>query len=388
MKKNIYFLVFSHRDIAHNLLHHIEPTLLHFTPNLKKLVLTENPLETPIPKELFQNLSYLISLNLESYNESQFDPKSFIFTPALEWVRFQKYSYCSHTPNVGHCQPSSDGITSNEYLLFGHTRVAIWFTGLTTIVGNSAVLILRNLYRRRSSIRDEIAMICDVFLNNLAIADLLMGIYLLVLALKDLNYAGIYLRKKAEWGASLLCTSIGILALLSSEVSLFIITLMSVERYLTVRLTNLKNNIGTWRQAVAAMVIIWLIAAMIAVAPACHWKGLYYGSSSLCFPIHLDDRYAVGWEYTAFVIVGINSICLLVIAYSYTMLFRDIMKSQWKTQMQGRNKKQNANMALRMFLIVFTDVLCWAPIILLKVAVLRGSVLSGKAIFLRELSLI
>jgi len=49
---------------------------------------------------------------------------------------------------------------------------------------------------------------------------------------------------------------------------------------------------------------------LILNSAAIQWRGKlsFYGSTGLCFPIHLDDPYSVGWQYTSFVIVGMNTI--------------------------------------------------------------------------------
>jgi leucine-rich repeat-containing G protein-coupled receptor 8 len=52
-------------------------------------------------------------------------------------------------------------------------------------------------------------------------ADFLMGVYLIILAVKDLEYRNSYNIYAYEWGTSFLCSAIGVLAMISSEVSHF-----------------------------------------------------------------------------------------------------------------------------------------------------------------------
>lgn len=47
---------------------------------------------------------------------------------------------------------------------------------------------------------------------------MLMGIYLIIIAYKDARFRGIYNREAYQWMSSWLCTSIGIIAMVSSEV--------------------------------------------------------------------------------------------------------------------------------------------------------------------------
>lgn len=85
-------------------------------------------------------------------------------------------------------------------------------------------------------------------------------------------------------------------------------------------------------------------------------------------------RKPVGWQYTTFVFVGVNSCCLILITISYSLLFYTVRKTQSKTPVLV----QDIELAGRFFLMVFTDVLCWAPIIILKISVLCGYELSSK----------
>lgn len=64
----------------------------------------------------------------------------------------------------------------------------------------------------------------------------------------------------------------------------------------------------------------------------------------------------------------------MLITVSYSLLYWTVRNTQNKTPLL----KKNIELAARFFLMVFTDVLCWAPIIILKGFVLGGSELSSK----------
>jgi len=41
-----------------------------------------------------------------------------------------------------------------------------------------------------------------------------------------------------------------------------------------------------------------------------HWRKSthYYGSSGLCFPLHISEPFSLGWQYSAFIFLGVNSL--------------------------------------------------------------------------------
>ncbi|ODM95884.1 Relaxin receptor 1 [Orchesella cincta] len=336
--------------------------------------------------------------NVDGIDIQRISVEGFRFTPLLDWVTFSKFSDCRFVPKARRCYPSSDGLSTTSNLLIGQSSIMVWLVGLVTLLGN--ISVLANRWHGKRGNRHEITKILNIFLNNLAAADFLMGLYLLILAMKDVQYRDMYNAKAYTWGTSWLCSFIGIIAMISSEVSLLILTIMSFERYFTISYgISVRLNLNA-NMARGCMLIIWVFVCTLALAPAIQWSGnsAFYGSTGLCFPLHLDDRYPVGWQYTSFVFIVVNScwyekkIChfqsiftidkkiifffLLVITVSYSLLYYTVRKTQQKTPVFMTNKK----LASRFFLMVITDVLCWAPIITMKAIVLYGYVLPKEII--------
>ena len=55
----------------------------------------------------------------------------------------------------------------------------------------------------------------------------------------------------------------------------------------------------------------------------------FYGSyAGTCIPLHLQERFPIGWEYSAAIFICVNLSLLLVIAFLYLALFISI----WRTQ--------------------------------------------------------
>lgn len=59
---------------------------------------------------------------------------------------------------------------------------------------------------------------------NLALGDLMMGVYLLIIAGVDITFRGVYRVYEQKWRSSLLCQAAGFFSTFSSEASVFTLT--------------------------------------------------------------------------------------------------------------------------------------------------------------------
>ena len=73
-----------------------------------------------------------------------------------------------------------------------------------------------------------------LLIMNLAVADLLMGVYLVMLGVGELKISGKFCQLKASWCSSTLCSTMGTLVLLSSETSVLIMVLLTSLRLFSV----------------------------------------------------------------------------------------------------------------------------------------------------------
>ncbi|XP_069995066.1 relaxin receptor 1-like [Penaeus vannamei] len=238
-------------------------------------------------------------------------------------------------------------------------RVGVWVVAALTLAGNLAVIGCR-------AISKEDNKILKLFIKNLAAADLLMGVYLVILGVEDLKTRGTYQAEALAWASSYTCTFTGILGLVSSETSVFILTFMSLERYLFIR-QPLEARTLSERSARVCLFFIWLTSIFLAVFPAI-WIKSFYESGAMCIPLHVTEPYLAGWQYSAFIFLGINTLSMTVILGAYAGLFFNIMVTRTSTPLSGGESK----FALRFFFIVVTNCVCWLPIACVKAAALAN----------------
>lgn len=191
-----------------------------------------------------------------------------------------------------------------------------------------------------------------------------MGVYLVIMGVQDMRTRGRFHSYALKWAASYTCTFAGMLALVSSETSVFILTFMSLERYLYISET-LDDRTLSEKSARMCLVVIWLASISLALFPTL-WISSFYGSNAMCFPLHINEPFLIGWQYSAFIFLGLNIVSMVVIFGSYTGLFFNIRVTRLSTPLSS----DEMNFALRFFFIVITNCLCWLPIMCVKVAAL------------------
>lgn len=230
------------------------------------------------------------------------------------------------TPNfqVVNCNPKNDGLSSDKSLLMTPTiRYSVWLISLLTCSGNLMVFISRFTHR------DENRSVSMV-VRNLAVADFIMGVYLGFIGLQDARFHNSYHLVASKWTQSVECVIAGILSMISSEVSIFILAFMSIERFLLISDPFGHHRLNT-KNVMMSLYIIWLLGVSIAVFPAIVYKDTrFYGifNGGTCFPLFIEEKYEKGWEYSAFVFIGINLSLLLLMAILYTSLLFSI----WRTR--------------------------------------------------------
>lgn len=182
----------------------------------------------------------------------------------------------------------------------------------------------------RFTSRDENRSV-NIVIRNLAVADLMMAFYLVLIGFQDFKYRGFYRQYANDWLNSWKCAAAGILAMISCEVSIIILTFMSIERFLLISDPFGHHRLNT-KNIMMSMYVIWLSGIFIAIFPVIlFWSSTkFYGvySGSVCFPLYIQERYSIGWEYSAFVFLGINFTLLIIIATLYTTLLFSI----WRTR--------------------------------------------------------
>ncbi|XP_040906959.1 relaxin receptor 2a isoform X2 [Toxotes jaculatrix] len=335
-------------------------TFKSLSKSLLKLNISHNPLLHIHPSH-FNHLAHLQSLALEGIEIPDIQTKMFLPMKNLSHIYFKKFQYCSYAPHVRSCKPNTDGISSFEDLLANIVlRVSVWVMAFITCFGNLLVIGMRSLIRAENNLHAAcIKVLCYC----------LMGVYLFFVGVFDVKFRGQYNRNALLWMESVECRTIGFLAMLSSEVSVLLLTYLTLEKFLVIVFPFSNLRPGKLQTGVV-LASIWLLGFVIAAVPLMDEDvfGNYYGRNGVCFPLHSDrQEKPTAKGYSTGIFLGLNLVAFLVIVFSYSSMFYSIYKTGINaTDLRSRLHRDVA-VANRFFFIVFSDALCWIPIFLVKI---------------------
>ncbi|XP_022806976.1 G-protein coupled receptor GRL101-like, partial [Stylophora pistillata] len=359
-----------------NKIHTIEADAFRGLKNLTFLYLHDNRL-TNIRRESFRGLHSLqtLFLNGNPLSESDFAPDTFDELTSLKTLKLDQFIICCYAistiPNLKCHSPDRAFSTCDDLMKNNGLRMSIWILGLLAFIGNLLVIIVRIRVRDENKVQSFI-------LTNLACADFLMGVYLLIIAIKDLQWKGEYFKHDVAWRKGNLCQFAGALSMLSSEVSVLMLLTITIDRLICV-VFALRLQSLSLKSVRIFCCCIWIIGIIISFIP---WTGIsyfndefhgfgFFGSSAVCLPLQFSEDKPAGWEYATVFFIVLNSVVLLCIMTAYVLIFWTaftLINSSSVKHMKAESTK-----ARRLFFIVLTDFLCWMPIIIIGILSLTGN---------------
>uniref|UniRef100_H2YBE0 G-protein coupled receptors family 1 profile domain-containing protein n=1 Tax=Ciona savignyi TaxID=51511 RepID=H2YBE0_CIOSA len=169
---------------------------------------------------------------------------------------------------------SSDKFLINNYVL----QAFIWIIGLLAILGNIAVIVHNGREIHDPKGTSAIALSNRILVLNLALADLLLGVYLLAIGIINSVYANNYCLKDIEWRTSSSCAGLGTVAVISVETSVFILTIMTTFRLILV--TRPFNSNVKVENIVLALAVVWTISFILALVPLTWFQIDYFANKA------------------------------------------------------------------------------------------------------------
>ena len=173
------------------------------------------------------------------------------------------------------CPPSflsNNPLSSKDQLIkSAPLQFFVWIMAFMSIVGNVAVAATTSQKVYESVTRpphqsSNIPLINALLVLNLSIADFLMGIALLLIAIKSVQFSGSYCNFDKTWRTSANCDFIGILTVLSSETSVLVLVCITAQRLYGVhRPIQAKNS--SVKLVLGALVVVWLFSLFLALLP-------------------------------------------------------------------------------------------------------------------------
>ena len=295
-------------------------------------------------------------------------------------------------------------LTCGQLLSLSALSVFIWIIGCCAIFGNVFVVWWKRCKQRTEN------KVQSLLLSNLAISDLLMGIYMIIIASADVYYGQYFPMNADHWRSSVLCRIAGTLAITSSEASVLFVMFISIDRFINI---NFPYSIHKLRvrstRLISALVWAFSLTLGLTASILAGRNSDFYDSAQVCIGLPLaqvvhpqtqeieaanieywEDAETVeviesfnqrpGLYFSIAVFIAFNMFCFLLILVCYIGLIRAVSKTSSEAFRQ-REMAEEIQMALKVSAIVLTDFICWFPICLMGALVQIGLVELHNSVF-------
>ncbi|XP_060583949.1 G-protein coupled receptor GRL101-like [Ruditapes philippinarum] len=317
-------------------------------------------------------------LKLQGNPISVFSKKMFDGLQSVELLHTPAFKFCCIRPlylREDLCLPYQDEFSSCADLMrHPILQVLLWVIGSLALLGNIASFVYRMHFDRY-----RLKIGYGIFVTNLAISDLLMGIYMLIIALADNIFRGRYIEADTYWRSSNWCRLAGVLSTLSSEASVFFVALITIDRILVIKFPFGNVRI-TSQKAVVISVIIWVFAAFLSILPLIYvdyFSDGFYSKSAVCLALPLTRDRPPGWIYSFSVFVIFNFAMFVLIALGQLLIYTEVRNQTKISRRMNVSRKNDLIVARNLLLLVSTDFLCWFPIGVMGLVALNGNTVPG-----------
>ena len=228
-----------------------------------------------------------------------------------------------------------------------------------------------------------------------------MGVYMIILGSADMYFNDRFPLKAETWRSGVTCRIAGAISIISSEASVFFVTLISIDRFLGIKYPMSTRKLGK-RLTLAITLTTWIVSVALGVVPSVLAAGKkyfkFYDNSHVCIglPLALTESYTttttrekldfegayIFWDsfsteyeglitgmfFSSALFLGLNCVCYLVILVCYIFIVSSVQKS---SKQSGRTVEmaEQIKLTTKVTAIVGTDFLCWFPIIVLGILV-------------------
>ena len=337
----------------------IENSAFHGLSSLSYLNISNNMI-TGLSSLVFNNLTNLVVLDISNNPLNVISQDIFSSLEKLTSLHTPEYRFCCEVPeHVVLCSPEGDEYSSCKDLLAYDTMPLItWGLAVIAVLGNLGVIYVRHKTGRRTPL--------SFLVQNLGIADLMMGIYLVIIGGADQHFRDRYFLHEKAWRSSPLCRIAGIISMLSSQMSVYVLTLIAADRLWVLWLGKEGFDGRSARVAVVGGWLAWILMSVLPVTNLGYFGSRGYIKHGICFLYNLTEGKVHGWIYATFIFIVHNLVALCFLMVAYIGSFVSIVRRG------GLSGNVEAMVARKLMLVVLTDCICWIPPIVIGIMSLQG----------------
>ena len=362
-------------DLSYNRLTHI-PRLGHMT-KLNVIILVGNAL-TGITHENFNGVQEGVTIAVDQ--------------PAVCVCYVNESDSCFNT------KKRSSYLTCGWLLSVTTLSIFTWILGLFATLGNGFVLLWRQV---KDGGREN--KVQAILLSNLALSDLLMGIYMIIIAAADAYYGQYFPMNAEEWRTGFICRIASTLAIASSEASVFFVALISIDRFINIKFPYTTHKLRIMSTRLASSVV-WCICITLGLIPSilAGNNPNFYDNSHVCiglplaqvlsydintksfqgikdldtdmsllFNIATNEHQSPGLYFSVAIFIALNMLCFLLILACYATIMKTVSQTSKEASRQ-REMREEIRLTIKVSAIVLTDFCCWFPICLIGAFVQAG----------------
>ena len=277
--------------------------------------------------------------------------------------------------NVKSCHAPTPVFSSCIHLLGSTTKQRlVLLLALTSLAGNLASLVIRHCSReKRVKTTNDVT---GMLVSHLSVSNGVMGVYLAMLVVADQLQGGKYLWRERAWTSSAWCRVAGFLFLLSSQVSVCIVSVASLERCWI--LSRLHGNVNTKKVSTLLSFVSWIAGFTLAAVPATQTSA---SSTGPCIPslVLVPGQQRVH-PYVIGVLVVLNGTLMLLTVCGQVCIYAISCRNEMAL-IFNREGSKDLIMALRMMPISVTDACAWFLVTVLTLLTSHGILMSGDVSF-------
>ena len=253
------------------------------------------------------------------------------------------------------CTPQPNALNPCEGVMgYNWLRIVVWFVVTMAVLGNLIVIVVSLCSHQKMTVS-------KFLMCNLAFSDFTLGSYLLILAIVDVLTLGEYFNYAIRWQYRGGCQFGGFIAVFSQSLSIFTLTIITLERWYAISHAIRLTKRLRLRQAYIIMTCGWGFALITAMLPILSVSS--YSEANICLPMKaqsfVDKCYL-------FFLLTFNTFAFIIILISYVDMFR-------KVHMNATMARSNdATIAKRMSILVFTDFACLFPVCFFGITAAAG----------------
>ena len=392
-------------SLAYNSLSFLQVDLFDDLFSLTHLDLSHNNLQS-IPR--IGHITFLSQINLFGNVLAKVSQNIFNGVPSTTFVYVDKPEICFCYLNISdtcfYTTKPSPYLTCNRLLSLRLLTISIWTIGCSAFLGNAFVLWWKQIKHKATN------KVQSLLLSNLAMSDLLMGVYMIIIASADIYYGEYFPMNAENWRSGIICRFAGTLAITSSEASVLFVTLISVDRFITIRFPySLYKLNAKLTKMISFMVWTFSLTLGLVASISAGKNSDFYDNSHVCIGLPLtqtvltethmretaninfwedaltvqlviDSHKSPGLYFSVAVFVAFNMLCFLLILACYIAIIREVSQTS-KAASRQREMAEEIRMTIKVSAIVLTDFSCWFPICLIGVLVQIGLLELPNSIF-------